>query len=266
MQDNMVSRYSLITGASKGLGKAFSEELAKSGRNLILVSLPDEGLPQFAARLRSMGSDAVFYETDLTKKENLLALSEWVNETYEIDLLINNAGIGGHSHFLGADVDFINAIIQLNVMAISLLTHQLLPNLLRQEKAYVLNVSSLAALSPMGYKTVYPASKAFVHSFTRGMQQEYSGTNVFFSVVNPGPMSTNGEVRKSIDEKGFWAKTIELKPQKVAVLSLQKLFKGEKVIKLDWSHRISLLLLKLPTEVKMSILSRVFRKKAIEGR
>lgn len=262
MENNIRPLYSLVTGASKGLGKAFAMELAARGRNVILVSLPGESLEELASRIKSRGTDAVYYETDLTKKTNILSLSKWVNQKYEIDLLINNAGIGGHSKFLKADVDFIDNMIQLNVMATSVMTHQLLPNLLRQQEAHVLNVSSLAALSPMGYKTVYPASKAFVHSFTLGMQQEFSETNVFFSVVNPGPMGTNGEVRESIQETGFWARTIEVGPEKVAALSLQKMFRGEKMIKLGWTHRMSLMLLKLPTDLKMFILGKVFRKKA----
>lgn len=88
-------------------------------------------------------------------------------------------------------------------MATSLLTHQLLPNLQKSSKAYVLNVSSLAAFSPIGYKTVYPASKAFIHSFSRGLYQELKDTNVFVSVVNPGPMKTNAEVSRRIEEQGF---------------------------------------------------------------
>lgn len=262
MKNNTRPLYSLITGASKGLGKAFAMELAGRGRNLILVSLPGENLEKLASQIKSNGTDAVYYETDLTTKTNILSLSKWVNENYEVDLLINNAGIGGHSKFVNTDVDFIDNMIQLNVMATSLMTHQLLPNLLRQKKAHVLNISSLAALSPMGYKTVYPASKAFIHSFTLGMQQEYSETNVFFSVVNPGPMRTNGKVQENIAQTGFWANAIELGPEKVAALSLQKMFGGEKVIKLDWTHRMSLMLLKLPTGLKMAILGRVFRKNA----
>lgn len=262
MDNNSRPLYSLITGASKGLGRAFALKLAEMGRNVILVSLPGEKLEELASLIKSQGTDAAYYETDLTEKANILSLSNWVNEQYEIDLLINNAGIGGHSRFLQADVDFIHNMIQLNVMATSLMTHQLLPNLLRRKQAHVLNVSSLAALSPMGYKTVYPASKAFIHSFTLGMQQEYSETSVCFSVVNPGPMGTNGEVQERIQETGFWARAIELGPEKVAALSLQKMFKGEKLIKLDWTHRMSLVLLKLPTGLKMSILGRVFRKKA----
>src|SRR5699024_12447816 len=63
-------------------------------------------------------------------------------------------------------------MIQLNVTAPTLLTHQLLQNLQKQEAAYILNISSLAAFSPIGYKTVYPASKVFIHSFSRGLNQE----------------------------------------------------------------------------------------------
>lgn len=253
--------YSLVTGASKGLGKAYAMELAERGKNLVLVSLPGEGLERLASKLSSGGIHATFYETDLTRKNNVMELTHWVNQMYDLELLVNNAGMGGSANFLDVDPEDLDAIIQLNVRATTLLIHRLLPNLMRREKAYVLNIASLAALSPIAYKTVYPASKAFVHSFTLGLQQEYSGTGVSFSVVHPGPMKTNGEVSRRIDDQGLMAKVLQLEPSVVAKLSLAKMYREEKVIKLDLVHKISLLLLKLPTRFKLKILSRIFRRK-----
>jgi short-subunit dehydrogenase len=94
------------------------------------------------------------YETDLSIKENVLDLTEWINSKFSIHMLINNAGIGGSKKFSDASGSYIEKIIQLNVLATSLLTHQLLPNLQKSSKAYILNVSSLAAFSPIGYKTI----------------------------------------------------------------------------------------------------------------
>src|SRR5690606_26577221 len=187
----MEKAYALITGASQGLGKAFALELARRKVNLILVSLPGEELSVIAAQVTELGMEAHCYETDLTQKDNIIALAKWVNEHFSLHILINNAGCGGTQNFRDVSIDYLDRIIQLNVKATSLLTHQLLPNLIQQKEAYVLNVGSVAAYSPIGYKTVYPASKAFVHNFTRGLYQEFADSNVFFSVVNPGPMMTN---------------------------------------------------------------------------
>ncbi len=252
--------YALVTGASRGLGKAFALELAKRKTNLILVSLPGENLRGLAVEISGEGIDVVPYETDLTRKKNIVKLTQWVNTSFSVSILINNAGVGGNSHFLNSDMQMLDRMIQLNVRATTLMTRQLLPNLLRQTgTAYVLNVASLAALSPMPFKTVYPASKAFIHSFTRGLQQEYSGSGVFFSVVNPGPMRTNGQIAERMKQLSPWTRMLNVTPTQVAALSLEKMFRGDQVIKLDWKHRLSLVLLNLPTGIKMAIFHNVFK-------
>ncbi|MDT0687655.1 SDR family NAD(P)-dependent oxidoreductase [Autumnicola psychrophila] len=249
-------RFALITGASRGLGKAFAFDLAKRQRNVILVSLPGEGLEQVAEEVRKAGCEAHFYETDLTVKQNVLDLTAWINNNFRLDILINNAGFGGNKRFLEAGADYIDKMIELNVKATSIITHQLLPNLLKSKKSYVLNVSSMAAMSPIAYKTVYPASKAFVHSFTRSLQSEFSDKGVFFSVLNPGPIKTNGDVSSRIDKQGMRTKILVLPPEEIARLSIDQLFNGKNVIKLNWAHRFGWFLLHvLPVSVKMSILS-----------
>jgi len=199
--------FALVTGASKGLGKAFAFELSRRKINTILIGLPDEGLDLLTNELKNKYEvESVFYETDLTIKENILKLTEWVNENFSVSMLINNAGIGGTKQFLDADVEYIDHIIQLNIRATSILTHQILPNLLNQPQAYILYVSSMAAFSPIGFKTVYPASKAFIDYFSRGLYQELSGANVFISTVHPGSMKTNRDVTERINKLGTYGK------------------------------------------------------------
>ncbi|MEF9477975.1 SDR family NAD(P)-dependent oxidoreductase [Chryseobacterium sp. 1B4] len=152
--------YAVVTGASQGLGKSFAEQLAKQKINVILVSLPHQNLKELSRKLEKLYAIKVqYYETDLSVNENVMKLTEWLNQSFAIHILINNAGIDGTQKFTEATSDYINTILQVNVAATSLITHQLLPNLLKQPKAYILNVSSMAAFSPIGFKTVYPASK-----------------------------------------------------------------------------------------------------------
>lgn len=257
----MAKSYALITGASRGLGKAFAHELARQKQDLILVSLPNEELESLAGELEIEGVEVLFYETDLCKKANIAEFSAWINSGYNIHILINNAGFGGGMHFLEADVEYLDKIIQLNVKATSLLTHQLLPNLLRQESAYVLNVSSLAAKSPIAYKTVYPASKAFIHNFTRSLQNEFSDSRVSFSVLNPGPMKTNHDVSERFKKHGRMINLIFVPTEEVARVSIRQMLLRRKVIKLNWAHRFGWFLLHVvPESLRSAILSRSARK------
>ena len=257
----MSKTYALVTGASQGLGKAFALELAKRKINIILVSLPGEGLDFVAAQVTEIGQDAHCYETDLTQKANIVALANWINERFQLSVLINNAGCGGTQRFQDVDVDNLDRIIQLNVKATALLTHQLLPNLMKSDEAYVLNVGSVAAYSPIGFKTVYPASKAFVHSLSRGLYQEFVDSNVFFSVVNPGPMMTNADSSARLQQQGFFATMGLLTPEEVAAITIRQLFKRDTLIMLNWVNRLTWMVMKfLPIYIRLPLLTKAMKK------
>lgn len=167
--------YAVVTGASQGLGKAFAENLAGKNINVILVSLPGQHLKEFSEQLeKTYQIKAHYYEVDLSVNENVMKLTEWINESFNIHILINNAGLGGTKKFVDASPSYINTILQVNVTATSLITHQLLPNLLRQPKAYILNVSSMAAFSPIGFKRSIllpkPLSILFPEGFMKNLK------------------------------------------------------------------------------------------------
>ncbi|WP_447637111.1 SDR family NAD(P)-dependent oxidoreductase [Flavobacterium microcysteis] len=253
------TEYAVVTGASQGLGRAFAYELAKNNIPLILMSLPGQELSELSSEISEQYGVPVFcYETDLSVKENVLDFAAWVNANFSVFMLINNAGTGGSRRFDEASAEYISKIIQVNVMATSLLTHQLLPNLKKADKAYILNVSSMAAFCPIGYKTVYPASKAFVHSFSRGLCEELKSTNVFVSVVNPGAMKTSPEITRRIEKQGFLGKLTLLNPDAVAKYCIQQLLKRDTVImvnRMSW-----LMLVILPIWIKLPLLTRSIKR------
>lgn len=254
-----MKQYALITGASQGLGKSFALELASRGINTILISLPNQNLEILNQKIiETYNVDSQYFETDLSTIENILSLTKFINEHFNVSILINNAGLGGSNIFTEVSASYINKIIQVNVMATSILTHQILPNLLKQPKGYILNVSSMAAFTPFSYKTVYPASKTFVYSFSRGLNEELKDTNVCVSVVNPGAMATNENVSNRIKKLGFLGKFTLLNPDKVAKKSIKQLFKKQNVIifnNLSW-----LLLQVLPVWIKLPILTKILKK------
>lgn len=261
-------KYCLITGASSGLGKEMAKECGQRGRNLLLTSLPGENMKELGKELaHEFGVDVKTFEADLTKTEEIKKLASTISEKYEIDMLINNAGLGGAKLFLDASPEYIGEIVLLNTYALVLLTRLLLPNLKRQEKAYILNIASMASFSPMPYKTVYPASKAFVYSFSRGLGAELKGTGVSVSVAHPAGMKTNAEVTRRIEKHNWLIQTTTLTSQKVAQICIERLLKRRKLIIPGFFNKVSWLLLKVaPVWLRLSLMRRSLKKEIKQKR
>ncbi len=255
-------KYTIITGASCGLGSEFATECARRGRNLLLTALPGENIKIMGERLaREYNVSVIGFEADLTKTDEIKELARIINENYQVDMLINNAGLGGAKQFLDATPEYIEQIILLNTYALVMLTRYLLPNLKKQGKAYILNIASLAAFSPMPFKTVYPASKAFVYSFSRGLDAELRGTGVSVSVAHPGGMKTNAEVSKRIEKHNKMIQATTLSAQRVAQICISRLLKRRKIIIPGFFNKLYWLLLKImPLSVILSYTRGLFKK------
>lgn len=255
----MEKKFTLITGASIGLGKALAEECARRKMNLILVSLPNEQLENVGRAIRDQyGVEVHCYETDLTGQNAPKALSEWALANFRVDMLINNAGIGGSMPLEEASIGYIEAILLLNVRALCLLTYYFIPELRRHSKAYVLNVASLAAFSPVPYKTVYPASKAFVYSFSRSLRAELQNTQIGVTVIAPGPVLTNEDAIRRIQRYGFLGRFMALTPEAAARKSLGATLRGRALLVPGGMGKFGFFLIKaLPYPLRLFILNRM---------
>ena len=254
--------FSLVTGASCGLGKSFAIELAKRGENVLLVSRPNEGLLDLCNLLKSeFGVEADYYEADLANLDELFALTDWVNSKYNVNILVNNAGIGGACKFDSSSMEFIDQLIKVNIRAVSLITHQLLPKMRKNGKCYILNVASMAVYSPIGYKSIYPASKSFIYHFSLGLAEELKGDNVSVSVVNPGPMRTNKSVMARIAAHGLLTNSGVVPTDIVARVALRKMFKGKRSIIVGKINYLMYLILSiLPLHIKLTMLTQAMKK------
>ena len=255
-------KYALLTGASRGIGKALAYELASRKINLLLVSLEGEGLPGLCQEIQEkFGVEAKYFETDFYKYDSVYDVASWALSEYSPFILINNAGIGGTNAFESVSPEYIDHIIQVNIRATSLLTRLLLPELKKQDKAYILNVASMASFSPFAFKTVYPASKAFVYSFSRGLNEELKDTSVFVSVIHPGPVKTNADVTARIERQGILGRIGQVSPQKLASIAICQLLKNESLILPGILNKINrIFMVVVPNAWKLPILSRVVRK------
>lgn len=267
MKNTPAVEYVIITGSSLGLGKAMAKQFAACGYNLILLALPDEGLPTYCHKLIQLYKiEVLHYETDLTELDNIYRFVQWVKDkNLRLSGLVNNAGLGGSAIFDETDLSYIDTLISINIRALSLLTRLFVPELKQQEKAFILNISSIAAFKPMPYKTVYPASKAFVYSFSVGLREELKETSISVSVMHPGPMHTTEDIALRLKHHGFWGKIIKLDVDEVAEIGVQQTLAGKKVIIPGLVNKFSCRLMKvLPSSFTLPIISRILRKEVVK--
>ncbi len=225
-------RYAIITGAGGGLGGAFALQAARRGWHLILVDLPGTGLQDVGRRLsRAYGVDAQCFEMDLADDTARRRLLEWVQGTFiRVGLLVNNAGSGCHASFAAAPLGRLAASVEVNVQATMQMTWLFLPELARQPKAAIINVSSLAAFYPMPAMAVYAATKSFILSFTLALREELAGTGVTASALCPAGMVTNRETAEQVAAQGFFGRVTTWEPERVAALALRQAMRGRAVI------------------------------------
>lgn len=254
----MNGRYAVVTGASRGLGKELVVSLAQRGISSIMVGTSSTVETVCAEINQQYHTHSMAFIANLCQKEEVLALAEKINQGFEVFMLVNNAGMGGSKAFTEADCDYLDRIIQLNVRATSLLMHELIPNLLRQPRSYVLNIGSMAAFTATGYKTVYPASKAFIKHFSYGMREEFKGTPVSISYASPGAMATNPEVTARIEKQGFLGKFTLKTTRDIAEKCIRQTFRGKKHIIINpLSYFFSAI---IPGCIKNSLMTRIVKR------
>lgn len=183
----------LITGASAGFGAEFARQLAGKAATLILVARRHDRLKALGAELGQLQPSLNVHlrPVDLSKETEVDGLVEWLEkEDLLPDVVINNAGLGDHGPFADSDWEKVRSMLEVNIAALTKLTHRLLPHLLEQNHGGILNVSSVASMVPVPCMGVYAATKAYVSSLTESIRAEVSGSDVRVSAVCPGPVDT----------------------------------------------------------------------------
>ncbi len=177
----------LITGASSGLGKDFAFKLAEEGYDLVLVSRNIDSLESVQAKIKT---NCEVEALDLSDKENVYKLFDKYKG--QIDLLINNAGFGECGYFSKGDLENDINMINLNVVAVHMLTKLFLKDFITKDKGQILNVASLAAFQPGPLMATYYSTKSYVYNLTMALYEELRRTksHVKVSVLCPGPVDT----------------------------------------------------------------------------
>jgi len=186
----------VVTGASSGIGREFARLLASRASVLVLVARRKERLDKLKRELTERHAELTVHVepcdlSDRTSTEDLLRRIDACAP--EVDVLINNAGIGDMGIFDRCDRDKQVSMIELNVVSVVLLTHHLLGPMVERKRGAVLNVSSGFGLSYLPGFASYVGTKHFVTGFTDSLRAELSGTGVFAGQLCPGPVATEFE-------------------------------------------------------------------------
>ncbi len=183
----------LITGASAGLGREFACQLAGRARSLVLVARREQKLDELRDELMRQNPNlsAHSHRTDLANPSELEELITWLErEKIDVDLLINNAGLGDLGPFATSELIRNKQIMLVNMVALTSLTRRLLPGMIARKCGAILNVSSSAGFLPIPGFAVYAATKAYVTSFSEAVRAELRGTGVGVCALCPGPVHT----------------------------------------------------------------------------
>lgn len=177
----------LITGASSGIGESFARRLAALGYDLILVARREDKLNALAQELeqRHMTRVTVF-PADLCLADGISAVAKRIEQTDNLELLINNAGFGTVGNFADAPVQGQVDQVMLHDVASVQLTSAALPAMLKANRGGVINVASVAAFAGLPGNAIYSASKRFLVVFSEALQAELDGANVFVQALCPG--------------------------------------------------------------------------------
>ncbi|MEM7194377.1 MAG: SDR family oxidoreductase [Pseudomonadota bacterium] len=196
----------LITGASGGIGKALAEIHARNGGDLVLVARSEDKLNDIKSQLESdYAISATVIAEDLSNPDSADRLFEKTESLgLEIDVLINNAGFGGHGLFHNRNLDEEQAMMQVNMNTLTRLTHHYLQGMVARRRGRVLNVSSTASFMPGPLQAVYYATKAYVTSFSQAVAQEIEEFGVTVTALCPGAVDTGFVAASNLHGNDLW--------------------------------------------------------------
>lgn|SRR5581483_4000241 len=225
-------KIALITGASGGIGYELAKLFAQNGHNLIVVARSGPKLAQFAGELRAKhGIGVTSMAVDLTLPNAPQSLFEDVQRSgVAVDVLVNNAGFGVMGEFANLPLLEDIGMMQLNMVALTVLTKLFLHSMLQRKAGRILNVASTAGFQPGPKMAVYYATKAYVISFSEAIANELQGSGVTVTCLCPGPTDTGFQGRAGTEQSALFQKFKPMDAQTVARDGYRGLMSGKTLV------------------------------------
>ena len=216
----------IITGGSRGIGKAIAEKFAQNGANIAFtcIKMSEDSLA-LAKNLENLGIKAKAYESDASDFESALNLAENVfNDFGSIDVLVNNAGITKDNLLLRMSEEDFNDVMKVNMNSVFNNTKAVLRQMLKQKNGSIINLSSVVGVKGNAGQSNYSSSKAAIIGFTKSVALELGSRNIRCNAIAPGFIETEMTRALQEDQINEWAESIPLKrsgkPEDVANTSL----------------------------------------------
>lgn len=223
-------RYTLITGASMGIGYELAKLFAKDKHNLILISRNILKLQDVKNELSKFNIDIKILASDLKNNEDIQDLFNYIEANkLNINILVNNAGIGTFGDFNNIEWKSEEALIDINIKALTKLTKYFLPKVVKEKEGGILNVASTAAFCSGPRMATYYASKAYVLNLTEAIYEEYKAAGIKISCLCPGPVKTSFQDKAGI-KKSKSAKKYLMDAEEVAKICYKEFYKGKVII------------------------------------
>lgn len=259
-----MSKYTLVTGASKGIGLELAKLFAKDKYNLILVARSEDILNNLKVEFEKEYAIKVeVIVSDLTKENAAYELYEKTsNLNLRVEHLINNAGFGDYGEYLETSDSKNRNMIQLNIIALMQLCKLYANDMKKYGYGKIMNVASIASFIPGPLMTTYYASKAFVLSFSEGLAREFKGTSITVTALCPGPTKTNFFDVASATDTDILKTFKPASSEKVAKYGYKKMMKGRVVAVYGTLNRAMIFAVRfVPRSLVRNITYRIQRKR-----
>lgn len=218
---NLSGKVAVVTGSSRGIGKAIATELTKAGASVVInYRQNEEGALETLHCIKKLGGYGVIYKADISKYDEAKDLIEYTIHTFgKIDILVNNAGIAKIGLFMDMNENDWDSIINTNLKGVFNCTNNVVKYMVEKQSGSIINISSMWGNVGASCEVIYSAAKGGINSFTKALAKELGGSNIRVNAVAPGVIDTDMNKCVSLEDMN------DLKEE----IPLMRLGKGEDI-------------------------------------